>query len=805
VNRLFQDIRYGLRMLAKSPGFTVIGVLTLALGIGANTAIFSVVDGVLIHPLPYAHSDRLVWVWGKFPGGNTAAVCPQDLKDYIAQNHSFERLSAFFVLGAEPENLSINGHTEQVEQTMVTSDFFETLGAKPLLGRTFSAADEQFSSPQTIILSYRLWREKFGGDPDLVGRTVVSDGQNATVVGIMPASFDFPRGTEAWFPAPMLAKGMQQRPAHLFRPIGLLKPGVTLAMAQADLNAISAHLAEQYPDTDSGWSLRLEDMQSAIVGPVREPLFLLLGAVALVLLIACVNVANLLLARNSVRQKEIAIRATLGARRTRVLRQLLTESVLLAAVGGALGILFANWGVTLLKTLAEGSVPRLAEIQLNGPVLLFTVALSLLTGIVFGIAPALQAARSDIQGALKEGGRTSAGTARQRLRSLLVVAEVSLSAAMLIAAGLLLNSLWRTLHVNPGFDSQGVLVTQILLSGRPASDDAHRPAFFRDFFAKVDAIPGVIAAGGISELPLSDQYNDDFFTTDATPPKDPREAKDADFCVIAGDYFKAMDIPLLEGRRFTEPDVVSAPRVVIVDQSFAKRFYPDSDPIGKHILVYEGSPNYVSCEIVGVVGGIRHVSLQRPPRPTMYFPFTQFSRSNLNLVVRSGGDSRSVAAGVRAAASGFGPDVSVAAFKPMQQIVSESASGSRFNAFLLGLFGALALILSAAGIYGVMAYAVTQRTHEFGIRMALGAPPRAMLGMIVRQGMILVAVGMLLGLALAGGLTRLMASQLYGVNATDPETFVAAIVVLGAVALAACVVPARRAMKVDPMIALRYE
>jgi putative ABC transport system permease protein len=805
MNTLLDDLRYGLRMLVKSPGFTAVAVLTLALGIGANTAIFSVVDGVLIHPLPYAHSDRLVWVWGKFPGGNTAAVCPPDLADYIRQNHSFERLSAFFVLGAEPENLSINGHTEQVEETMVTSGFFETLGVKPLLGRTFAASDEQAVSPQAIILSYRLWREKFGGAPDLVGRTVVSDGQNATVVGIMPASFDFPHGTEAWFPAPFLAKGMQQRPAHLFRPIGLLKPGVTLAMAQADLDAIAAHLAEQYPDTDRGWSLRLEDMQSAIVGPVREPLILLLGAVALVLLIACVNVANLLLARNSVRQKEIAIRATLGARRTHILRQLLTESVLLAVVGGTLGLLLANWGVTLLKTLAAGSVPRLAEIQLNGPVLLFTAVLSLVTGIVFGIAPALQATRSDIQGALKEGGRTSAGTARQSLRSLLVVAEVSLSAAMLIGAGLLLNSLWRTLRVNPGFDAKGVLTTRIILSGQPGSDEPHRSAFFRDFFAEVEAMPGVVAAGGISELPLSDQFNDDFFTTDATPPKDPREAKDADFRVIAGDYFKAMSIPLFEGRLFTKADGANGEGIVIVDRSFAKRYYRKVDPIGKHILVYGGPGGFTSCEIVGVVGGIRHVSLQRPPRPTMYFPFALFSGPTLNVVVRSADEAGSVAAGVRSAVAALDPQESVAAFVPMQQIVSDSASGDRFNAFLLGLFGALALVLSAAGIYGVMSYAVTQRTHEIGIRLALGAPPQAMLGMVVRQGMTVVAVGMLLGLALAGGLTRLMANQLYGINAADPETFAAAVILLGGVALAACIVPARRAMRVDPMVALRYE
>ena len=802
---ILQDLRFGLRTLAKSPGFTAVAVLTLALGIGANTAIFSVVDGVLIHPLPYAHPDRLVWVWGRFPGGNTAAVSPPAFAVYRTQNHSFERMGAFFVLGDEPENLSINGHAEQVRETMVTSDFFEALGAKPLLGRTFGASDEQAAKPQAIILGFRLWQEKFGGDPALVGRTVVSNGDNATVVGIMPSSFDFPRDTGAWFPAPMLAKGMQQRAAHIFRPIGLLKPGVTMMQAQADLDAIAHHLEEEYPATDRGWSLRLEDMQEVIVGNSRTPLLLLLGAVAFVLLIACVNVANLLLARNSARQKEIAIRTALGAGRTRVVGQLLTESVVLGLAGGTVGVLLANWGVTLLKALGAGELPRISEVSVSGAVLLFTAALSLLTGIVFGIAPALQAARTDIQGALKEGGRTSAGAARQRLRGSLVVAEVSLSAAMLIGAGLLLNSLWLTLHVNPGFDARGVLTTQMLLSGQPASDEAHRAAFFRDFFAKVNSIPGVISSGGISELPLSDQFNDDFFTTASTPPKDPRDAKDADFRVTAGDYFKTMGMPLLEGRLFTEADRIKGPGVIIVDQPFARRYFPSADPVGKHLLVYEGTEGYVSCEVVGVVGGVRHISLQRSPRPTMYLPYAQFPGSSLNVVVRSEIDAASVASGVRAAVNSLDPDEPVPAFKAMQQVVSESASGERFNAFLLGLFGGLALTLAAAGIYGVMSYAVSQRTHEIGVRLALGAPPRAMLGMVVRQGMMLVGVGLFLGLALAGGLTRFMASQLYGVNAMDPATFAAAVIVLVCVALAACLIPARRAMRVDPMVALRYE
>jgi putative ABC transport system permease protein len=802
---LWQDIRYGLRMLAQNRGFTAVAVMTLALGIGANTAMFSVVNGILLHPLPFAHAERLVWVWGNFPHGNTAAVSPPDFADYRAQNHSFEHLGAFFVLGSSPANLSVNGHAERIQETMVTSDFFETLGAKPLLGRTFMASDEQVARPQAIILSYQLWHEKFGGDLGLVGRQVVSDGENATVVGIMPANFNFPRDAEAWFPAPMLANGMQQRPARFFRPIGLLRPGITIMQAQADLDAIAHHLEERYPSTDRGWNLRLEDMQEAIVGNSRTPLLLLLGAVVFVLLIACVNVANLLLARNSGRQKEIAIRTALGAGRTRVIRQLLTESIVLGFAGGAVGILLANWGVALLITLSADELPRISEVSLSGSVLLFTAGLSILTGIVFGIAPALQAARANIQVALKEGGRTSAGPVRQRLRSALVIGEVTLSVAMLVGAGLLLNSLWRTLRVNPGFDARGVLTTQILFSGQPDTDDAHLAAFFRAFFDKVRAIPGVAAAGGISELPLDGQYNDDFFTTAATPPKDSRDAEDADYRIIAGDYFQAMRMPLLVGRLFTDADRENAPRTVIIDEPFVRRYFSAADPIGKHLLVYQGTLGFVSCEIVGEVGGHRHVALQTPPRPTMYFPFAQQTRSSLNIVMRSAGDTASLAAGVRAAVAAIDPDESVSVFRSMQEIVYASAAGTQFNAILLGLFGALALILAAAGIYGVMSYAVTQRTHEIGIRLALGAQPRTMLALVVRKGMILVAIGMALGLGVASGLTHLLASQLFGLKATDPVTFAAAIFVLGFVALAACYIPARRAMQVDPMIALRYE
>ncbi len=804
MNTLWNNLRYAIRMFAKNPAFTAIAVLTLALGIGANTAIFGVVDGVLLHPLPFAHASRIVWGWGQLPVAPHAAVSPLNVYDYRSQNHSFEHFGAFFVLNASPQDLSIGGHAEQVEGTMVTADFFEALGAKPYLGRPFLAADEQTASPQTLVLSYRLWKQKFGGDPGVVGRTIISDGNSVTVVGVMPPNFNYPQEAEIWFPEPMLAPGMSNRAAGFLRPVGLLKPGVSMAQAQADLDAISHHLAQRYPDADKNWSLRIVPMQEAIVGPVEAPLLLLLGAVALVLLIACTNVANLVLAHNNARQREIAIRTALGAGRMRIVGQLLTESLSLSCIGGALGVFVASWGVAALRTLGPASLPRLDEVQLSGSVLAFTAALSILTGLLCGLAPSFQAAKTDVQNSLKEGSHSSASGARQRLRAALVVSEVTLSVALLIGAGLILNSLWRTLHANPGFDPRGVLTTRLALSDKNYSQDARMLVFYRDLFARIKALPGVESAGGISELPLSGQYNDDFFSAAATPPASPHDADDADFRVVAGDYFQAMHMPLLQGRLFSEQDQQNTSRKAIIDEPMAQKYYAGQNPLGKHLWLW-GPKGFASFEIIGVVGGMRHFALQIPPRPTMYFAFTQVPQETLNIIARSEKDPTQLASGIRGAVAAIDAGEALSGFQSMQQIESESASSDRFNALLLGLFGALALILAAAGIYGVMSYAVTQRTHEIGIRLALGAQPATILHMLIGQGMKLVAIGTILGLGAAVGLTRLMASQLFGVTATDPSTFIAAVIVLGIVAALACYIPARRAMRVDPIIALRYE
>jgi putative ABC transport system permease protein len=801
-----QDLRYAFRMLAKAPGFTAVAVLTLALGIGANTAIFCVVDGVLLHPLPFAHSNRLAWAWGQWVGFvDQSPFSPPNFADYRARNHSFQHFGGFFAEAPEPENLAISGHTEQLRGSMVTADFFETLGAKPLLGRTFSIADEQTKLPNAIILTYPLWKQRFGGDAGVIGRTAVFEGDSTTIIGVMPPNFAYPPNTDLWFPTPMLSPGMQSRTSGMLSPIGLLKPGETMAKAQADLDAISHSLHQQYPEAVKNWSVRLVPMQEAIVGQVRGPLLLLLGAVGLVLLIACANVANLVLARNNRRQREFGIRTALGASRMRIVWQLLTESLLLSFMGGILGVLFAGWGTAALRALGPATLPRLDEVQLSGTVFAFTAALSILTGVIFGLAPAFHSAKTNVHDSLKEGSHSSASGAHQRLRSILVISEVTLSLALLIGAGLIMNSLWRMLHVNPGFDSQGVLRTQISLSAKNYSSATRTIGFYRDLFQKLRALPGLESAGGITELPMSDQYNDDYFTPAAAPPASPRDADDADFRVVAGDYFQVMRIPLLQGRLFSQQDQPQTSPKVIVDETLAQKYYAGRNPLGKHLWVWEGSSGFVNCEIVAVVGGIRHFALQIPPRPTMYFPFAQQSRNSMNIVVRSAKNPEQLASGIRVAVAAIDPSETVSASQTMQQIVSESAAGDRFNTLLFALFGALALILAAAGIFGVMSYAVTQRTHEIGIRLALGAQPAGILRMVIGQGMTLVAIGGILGLGAAAGLTRLMASQLFGVTATDPSTFAAAVIVLGGVAALACYIPAHRAMKVDPMVALRYE
>ena len=801
---LLQDIRYGLRVLAKNPGFTLIAVLTLALGIGANTAIFSVVNAVLIRPLPFQNPNRIVRAWGNFSLYDKGAVSPPDFLTYRAQNQVFEQWGAI-AFGTNLFNLAGSGTPQQVRGSLVTQGFFETLGVRPFLGRTFSLSDEQEHDPRVVILSNRFWRERFGSDPGVIGKSLKLDASQMTVIGVLSNDLPLFSDADIWFPSPFQNEGMSSHRTHFLRPIGLLKPGVSLQQAQAQLDTIAFQLAAEYPDTNKDWNLRLEPAHRALVGDIRPMLLVLLGAVGLVLLIACANVASLLLARNSVRGREIAIRTALGAGRFRLVRQMLTESVLLALAGGAAGILIASWGVAILKKFGPENLPRLNEVSVNAPVLLFTAAVALITGIIFGLAPAMQASRRDLTQALKEGGASGDSRRKHLAHNALVIAEVALSLIVLIASGLLLNSFWRLIHVHPGFDASNVLSTQLSLIMPTYKDESQQVAFFGRLQDRIKSIPGVESAGFISELPMAGQANDTFFTVVEHPPADPNDRSDADFRIVGGDYFLGMRIPLLAGREFSLQDNSHSQPVILINEPFARRFFGSENPIGKHLEIFEGKPQFISREIVGIVGGNKHFALQEPPRPEMFLPLAQAARGRMNVVVRSDRDPLALAPAVREAVQSVDPDEATASFRTMNDVVSASAAGDRFNTLLLGAFGAIALLLTAAGIFGVLSYLVTQRTREIGLRVALGAQPKDVLHVIVGHGMRLALAGVAIGFAGALAVTRWLASFLYGVKPTDPFTFAAVMVLLCATAFAACYFPARRAMRVDPMIALRYE
>jgi putative ABC transport system permease protein len=805
LERFGQDLHYAVRQLRGSAGFTASAVLTLALGIGANSAIFSVVNSVLLNPMPYPHAERLVWIWGRTPNGGTmAAISPPDFRDYRDRNRTFQHFGAFSPF-VGPRNWSSGGAAQQLRSAMVTGEFFDALGNAPLLGRNFTREDEQASDPRVAMLSYRVWQQAYGGDPAIVGRTARMDSSPITIIGVMPASFDFPRNTDFWFPTPMLARGMQQRMGHNLRAVCLLKPGVTIAQAQADLDSIASRLGEQYPATDKGWGLLLQPLRDAIVGPAGPVLWMLLGAVALVLLIACVNLANLLLARYGARQREISIRTAIGAGRFRILRQLVTENLLLALLAGSLALAIAFWGVDLVRSHGPANLPRLKELRLDSHVLAFTALVSALTAILFGLVPAWLATAAAPASGLREGARAGSGRSRHFLGAALVIGETALALCLLVGAGLLLSSLSRTLHAPPGFSPERVLSTSLMIPQATYKDLPSRLRFIGQLSDSVRALPGVEAVGGISELPLNNEHNDTMFRVAEHATGKPAELNGADFRVPTPGYFETVRIPLLRGRLFEERDQPSSPRVVVVDDPFVRQFFPGEEPIGKHLSVYSGARGYLPIEIVGVVGGIRKDSLQIPPRPTMYFAFAQADSDHLHLLVRTAGDPESLAGAIRRLVMAQDPDVALSAFQTLNHIVAESVSGDRFNTFLLGLFAALALLLAMAGVYGVFSYVVAQQTHEIGVRMALGAEPGRMLRLILRRGALLAGAGACLGVVAASFLVRVLANQLYEVKPRDPAVFAGAALILVVVALAACWIPARRAMRVDPLVALRCE
>ena len=801
MDSLIKDIRYGFRGLLKRPGFTVIALVALALGIGANTAIFSLVNAVVLQPLPFPEPDQLVWVYGNIRnGGNRASVSPLDFVDYRNQNKTFEQFAASGTL-PRPLNLTGSGEPERIMASAVTGNYFDTFKVAPALGRGFTLENEKTGQDQVTVLSHAFWQKHFGGDPGIIYKTIILDSKPYQVIGVMPEGLSLPQAAELWIPMTFdVDPDMKQRKAHFLRPIGRLKPGVTLLQAQTDTDQIAAQLAEQFPDSNTGWNLRLLSLREQLVGGTRTTVFILFGAVGLVLLIACANVANLLMVRAAARQKEIALRTALGASRLRIVRQMLTESLLLSILGGALGALLAVWGVQLLVSLSADSLPRTVNVNIDATVLAFTLLISLVTGLLFGLAPAFRTTKVNLSDSLKDGARGSEGVMRNRTRSLLVIFESAVAVVLLIGAGLLVRSLIELQKVDPGFDSNNVLTLRLDLPHKKYGDEGKAANFWEQLETHVASLPGVQSVGLVTELPLSGQLNDLPFTVEGRPPVSPDQAFDADFRRVNQNYFSAMRIPLLRGRNFTEQEVRQSDKVALVSQQLVDTVFPNEEPLGKRLVTAIGGQTF---EIIGVVGDIRHQSLGGQPFPAMYFPTRDIGR--FNLAIRTQGDPLSIVGAIRKEVQALDPDQPIAAVKKMSDWVDSSTSAPRYRTTLLGMFAALAMILAATGIYGVMSYSVAQRTHEIGVRMALGARQFDVLKLVVRQGMLLTIVGVILGLIGAFALTRVMQSLLFGVTAKDPFTFAVVAALLIAVAFVACFIPARRATKVDPLVALRYE
>jgi putative ABC transport system permease protein len=800
MDTLFQDARYGFRMLLKNPGFTAVAVVVLALGIGANAAIFSVVNTVLLRPLPYADPDRLMVLREtKLPQFPEFSVSPGNFLDWQKQNTVFEKMAA---IQGSAFNLSGDGEPERFRGARISAGLFEMLGVNPAQGRTFLDEEDQPGHNNVAILSHALWQRRFGADPNILGRAITLNATSYTVIGIMPPNFGFPdRETDLWTPVAFSAQQAQQHGSHYISVIGRLKPGATVDQAQSEMSDIAGRIAGQFPDTNTGWDVRVTPMQEYDVRDMKFTLLVLLGTVAVVLLIACLNVANLLLARATARQKEVAIRTALGASRWRIARQLLTESVLLSIVGGGVGLLLAVWGVGLLLALAPEDLPRVKDVALDSRVLGFTLFVTLLTGLIFGLAPAMQASKPNLNETLKEGGRGSTGS-HHRVRGVLVILEVALALVLLVCAGLMIRSFLSLQQVNPGFNPRNALAVSVSLPGKKYPESDQQAAFFTQLVEKVAALPGVQAVGVTQSLPIQSDYVLGF-NIQGRPPDPPGEDVSTNYYAVSPDYFKAMGIALIRGRIFTEQDRKDAPRVAIINETMAKKYFPDEDPIGKHINVTNGPERF--REIVGIVSDVKQYGLDRPTTAQTYEPYLQTPFSSMTLIVRTEGNPASLSAAIRSQVLAVDKDQPVSRIRLLDQVVSDSVAKQRFSMTLLGVFAVLALILAAVGLYGVMSYAVTQRTHEIGIRMALGASARDVLKLVIGQGMMLALIGIGIGLVASFGLTRLMASLLFGVSATDPVTFAVISVVLTGVALGACFVPARRALKVDPMVALRYE
>ena len=815
MRNLVADFRYGLRILLRNPGFTLAAIVVLALGIGANSAIFSIVNAVLLRPLPYQDASRIMQVWHvppakSFPGMSFFSVSPANYLDWQSQNRSFEQLAAY---GFESFNVGGGERPEAIRGAAVAPGFFSILRAQPVLGRTFAAEEDRPGQGHVVILGHTLWRDHFAADPGIVGRNVLLDGQTYTVIGVMPPKFKFPGWADLWVPLAWSNEKRAVRGNHNYLVIGRLKPEVAVQQAKADLSAISARLEQQYPEDDKGWGATVLSLREQIVGDVRPALLVLLGAVAFVLLIACANVTNLVLAKTLARKKEMAIRTSLGASRAAVLRQILAETLLLSLAGGTVGLFLARFGIALIQKFLADRLPSSTEITLDAQVLAFTLFLALFAGILAGLLPAVRFTRTDVNEALKQGqSRGSSDSGGSKTRGLLVVSEVALSLVLLIGAGLMIRTLLRLGSVQPGFDPNNVLTARLTVPGAKFSSPAAQISFYEQVLGRVRATPGVESAGLIDSLPMDDGGSHQPVAVEGQPFVPMADQPEVDVRLISPGYLRAMRVPVSRGRDLNDADVAGRPPVVFISESMAKRFWPIENPIGKHITLtfFPG----VVREVAGVVGDVKQDSLdQTRPVETLYWPLSQLAvppsetwhSFGMSLAVRTSADPASAISGVTSAVHQVDPETPVVSVVTMEGLISASLSPQRFNVLLLGAFAGLALVLAVVGIYSVLSYSVRRRVREIGIRMALGATHSDILHMVVADGMKPIFLGVTIGLAAALALSRVVTSLIYGVRATDPLTFAGVALLLVAVGLFATILPAYRATRVEPVRTLREE
>jgi putative ABC transport system permease protein len=811
MNTLLQDLRYGARMMWKTPAVTLVAIIALTLGIGANTALFSVVNAVLLRSLPYTDGERLAIVWEnrKSGTGNPQNVINLgNFYDWKDQNTVFVDMAAFFDRNV---NLTSDGEPEEIPAQIATTNLFSVLGVNAFQGRTFDSEDGKPGQPNVVVISYSLWQRRFAGG-QVVGRKITLNNQENIIVGVLPDEVGWyvqkgsriNKAPEIWSPW-QVSNELRQRQGRFARAVARLKPGVTWTQAQNEMNVIAARLEQQYPEFDTNWGVNVVPLRTQLTGEIRKPLFILLGAVGFVLLIACANVANLLLARAASRKKEIAVRAGLGASHWRIARQLMTESVLLALVGGAFGLLLAWWGTKALIALSPPGLMDLRNVAVSLPVLGFTFALTLLTGIIFGLVPALEAARFDLNDSLKEGGKNIGGGSRShRLRNLFVVTQVALALVLLVGASLFMKSLGRLRSVDPGFNADNLLTMRISLPGRKYDKDEQAMDFFSRALEQIRSLPGVQSAGAINELPFTGPHSGTSIEIEGQPKLPPGHELHTGISVTDANYFRTMQIPLKRGRLFTEQEAKEMRHVVVVNETFVRTNLPGQDPLGKRVTINMKDEN-VPTEIIGVVGDTKHLGLDKENEEMAYWPQPELVYSYMTLVIRTQGDPTSVAPAAREVIRNIDSEQPIGEVSTMEGLLAKSVSRSRFNATLLSIFSVMALVMAAVGIYGVMSYSVQQRTHEIGLRMALGAQRSDVLRLVIKQGILLGLFGVGAGLIASFALTRLVVSLLFEVPATDPRTFGSVAGGLFVITLIACYLPARRATKVDPLVALRYE